>query len=231
MSPKDVLKAVESGEYRVIDTPSGSYFLSRNAEIYSLNGTVPRKIRTTLKTNGELIVQLYTPNVTSFDVATLVLETFVSKPKDGQAPCFKDDDPSNCCLDNLYWGDQKEQLKRRKSTALKKSRQVTSYLSRSPEISRSHTEHYYCNRAFLSDLLTYAIQCSRVLVTLAPETPDASNMRRLLNEISEITSVAVLEFERLKKTFRVSFECEELTRLTLEYSHAIIKNRAAYTSL
>lgn len=43
-------------------------------------------------------------------VHTLVLETFVAPRAEGMYGCHRDDNPDNNCLENLYWGTQRQNI-------------------------------------------------------------------------------------------------------------------------
>lgn len=121
VDPIWIQKQIEKDELRLINLKAGHYYISRKAEIYSMNRAQPRQIQPIPKVNGEKIIVLYTPSITAYDVPSLVLNTF--NPSKSQkastesqllVPCFRDADPSNCSLTNLYWGDDSEALKWRK---------------------------------------------------------------------------------------------------------------------
>ena len=46
-------------------------------------------------------------------VSRLVLMAFVGEPKDGEFACHNDSNTTNNCIENLRWGDQKENMKDR----------------------------------------------------------------------------------------------------------------------
>lgn len=131
VDPMWVQRKIEADELRLINLKSGHYYISRNAEIYSMNMAQPRQIAAVPKLSGEQIIVLYTPQLTAYDVAGLVLSTF--SPIDNSSalfPCYRDNDPTNCAVTNLYWGDKDDVAKWRKAamarTAVNKDHETTS---------------------------------------------------------------------------------------------------------
>ncbi len=106
VDPVWIQKEIEKDELRLINLPAGHYYISRKGEIYSLNMAFPRRIEAIPKVNGEQIIVLYTPTITAYDVADLVLSTYKPNTADNSlSPCYRDANPANCKLDNLFWGD------------------------------------------------------------------------------------------------------------------------------
>lgn len=115
VDPMWVQRKIEADELRLINLKAGHYYISRNAEIYSMNMAQPRQIAAVPKLSGEQIIVLYTPQLTAYDVSALVLSTFnpIENPCD-LFPCYRDCDPTNCAVTNLFWGDKDDVAKWRK---------------------------------------------------------------------------------------------------------------------
>lgn len=108
-------KKIEEDELRLINVKAGHYYISRQAEIYSMNMAQPRRIMPIPKLTGEQIIVLYTPQLTAYDVPSLVLSTYMPMDeKTHKSPCYHDFDPTNCTIENLFWGDDSDVLKWRK---------------------------------------------------------------------------------------------------------------------
>ncbi|MBC6987501.1 hypothetical protein [Alteromonas sp. BZK5] len=119
-------KQIEEDELRLINFKAGHYYISRQAEIYSMNMAQPRRIMPIPKLTGEQIIVLYTPGITAYDVSSLVLSTYSPSHLDSHnVPCYRDADPTNCSLSNLFWGNELDALTWRKE-AMKKTSQNTS---------------------------------------------------------------------------------------------------------
>jgi hypothetical protein len=108
-------KKIEDDDLRLINVKAGHYYISRQAEIYSMNMAQPRRIMPIPKLTGEQIIVLYTPRLTAYDVPSLLLSTFMPMDENNyKTPCYHDCDPTNCTIDNLFWGDETDVLKWRK---------------------------------------------------------------------------------------------------------------------
>lgn len=118
-------KQIEEDELRLINFKAGHYYISRQAEIYSMNMAQPRRIMPIPKLTGEQIIVLYTPGITAYDVSSLVLSTYLPSDLDSHnVPCYRDADPTNCSLSNLFWGSELDALTWRKE-AMKRTSQST----------------------------------------------------------------------------------------------------------
>jgi hypothetical protein len=231
MNAIEILEKIESGEFRHLGMGAGQYYVSRTGNIYSLNHAQPRRIDPAPKMTGELTIALYVPNLLSFSVAELVLTAFVRPPKPGEKPCYLNFDPRDVSLKNLEWGDEAKSVNWRAQRHISKSKKMAEVVSTSPEISDSKSVQYYCNRPFMSDLFSFSTQLNRALINVELTDIDESMIRRTINDITELTSVTVLNFKKFESVFSREFENEEISNVFSEHKRGLVKNRKNYANL
>ncbi|GAA5141220.1 hypothetical protein [Thalassotalea piscium] len=231
ITPSEVLEKIEQKKFLLVNLPNSSYYASRDGDIYSLNSLQPKLINPTVSTTGEVYIALYVPSIQVFNLAELLLKTFIGEPGQDQYPCYKNNDPRDIELSNLYWGPVNERNKWRETKAIERSKEIAKIISNSPEIIKARTSNYYCNKPFLSDVLAFMVQLNRLSIREDLQDGDKSVLRRFITELSEITSVTILNFKKLELAFDMEFESIELMSLLSEYKHVLIKNRKSYCNI
>jgi hypothetical protein len=82
---------------------------------------MPRQKTTNIKRNGDRIVVLFTPNVAAYELPYLMLRTFRSDEmtEEKKFACFRDANPANCHISNLFWGDERQDYECRNQIILR----------------------------------------------------------------------------------------------------------------
>lgn len=83
-----------------------------------------KKLKPSKDKKGYLIVNLYNGNgkPKSFKVHRLVAIAFLPNPENKRCVCHKDNNPTNCNVENLYWGTDKENQKQAWEDGIHKNR-------------------------------------------------------------------------------------------------------------
>lgn len=231
MSPNEILAAIERKEVVMLNVPYGNYYIGQQGQLFSLNHASPKEIRPVRTNTGEYCVTLYVPELKSFKLAELMLTTFSRLPNPGETPCYRNCEPSDCRIDNLYWGDTKEDLKWRSELVVTQTRQVIGSFDETTSLSNVAMVKYYCNRAFMNDLSTFLMQLNRFLLSTALSQRDRDKLQRILSDISDMTTSTMLNVEKLRSLVDFKSEDNELRSLFEEFSNVLANNRAAYNVL
>lgn len=231
LTSSEIINKIETKEFLMLDVPQGRYYASKKGIIYSLNKIHPRIVLPTQQSTGEFYIALYVPILSVFNLAELLLKTFVSHPEKGQVPCYQNNDLSDLSIANLYWGDQTQRNYCLSLQSLQKSKELAHIVSNVPNQKDYQTLNYYCNKSFLIDLFGFMLHLSRSLIAEDLCTEDKAVVVRAINDIGEIISMAVLKFDRIERIFSSVFENEKVSALFAEYKLVLIKNRKAYCSL
>lgn len=95
-------------EWRTIEGYEGLYEVSNFGRVKSLKFDKEKVLQQGKNTNGYLYVVLYKEGkVKNFLVHRLVASAFIDNPNNYPCINHKDENPSNNCVDNLEWCDQK----------------------------------------------------------------------------------------------------------------------------
>lgn len=231
ISPAQILQKIEDGEFRLINLEQSHYYISKSGDVISLNLPQPRHISPTQRTTGEYCIALYVPDVKVFNLAELILTTFDREAKEGEFACFKNLNPQEIQLTNLYWGSASERNKWRSEISMSRSKKMVEITQEAPDELTQHVHNYYCNKAFFVDILGFVVQLNRLVIQNTLSDEDKSIALRCLQQLTEVTSVTVLNFHKLESIFEVEF-CEgNVNKLFFEYRDVLVKNRNAYTNL
>lgn len=100
-----------------VDGFNGKYVISRDGYIYSTyknffsHGVLRKsckltKLKPSLDKRGYLVVNLHDDNgnVKAYKLHRLVAQAFLPNLDNKRCVCHIDNDKTNCCVDNLYWG-------------------------------------------------------------------------------------------------------------------------------
>jgi hypothetical protein len=211
IEPIWIQKKIEEDELRLINLKAGHYYISRDAKIYSLNLSFPRELKPIPKLNGELVIVLYTPVITAYDVPDLMLSTFSpSSSSETLYPCFYDADPSNCHLTNLYWGDLEESKRWRQismsRTAAKRSELVASGNVKNEEIGVAiePVPSMVRKTPVLSSLINMIIDTTQRMMSNNVYDDDTQFvLRMVILRFKHVRSQDYLPLENLRSAFEV----------------------------
>jgi hypothetical protein len=225
----EILKQIEQGELLLLPFDA-NYYISKKGEIYSLNKTRPKLIKPTQQSSGEYFVALYVPNIEVFSLAYLMLVAFLEKPDGEVFPCYHNNDPTDLSLNNLYWGDSIELFEWKSRFSLNKSKKIMASIENSDSLDEQDIT-YYCNRSFLYDISIFVVQISRLILGQNNSKIDSQILRKVFNDLTEIISVSVLNYQKLQSIFTVEFEDSSITQLFSEYEKVIFDHRSNYVIL
>ena len=226
MTPSEVFEQIEQKELVPAHVPSGEYYLSRQGDLYSLNRAVPKKIVPNPMSDGEVFVTLYTPSLSVYSMAELMLNTFSSKAPDGKIACYKNGDPGDLSLANLFWGDREDKLKWKANRTIVRSKTITKENYNNIQQSTA----LYCNKAFLKDINLLITQTLRVALNQSIDN-DKTLILMSLNKLTEITSVTLLKFDEVITVLETEFENAQINSLFKTTLENIRRNRQAYENL
>ena len=231
LSSNEIFQQIEDKQLRLVELPQGTYYLSEQGKVYSLNKQLPRVIDPARCNSGEYSVVLYVPHIKTYNLAALMLQTFKRAGQKGELPCYKDKNPSNFAIGNLFWGSASDRREWVNEQSLNRSKQLQEEVSEDLQERDIQTINYYCNKPFLLDLFGFMTHLNRLILGKDISVPDANKVRRGISEITELTSVNLLKFDRLENIFEQDFEDHTITQLYEEYRLVLTKSRKAYCNL
>lgn len=106
------------------------YLISRNGDIWSIKRSIfshgkvtetykPYKLKPSKDKRGYFVVNLYNgKGYKSKKLHNLVAATFLDNPANKRCACHKDNNKENCCVENLYWGTDKENIQQAREDGL-----------------------------------------------------------------------------------------------------------------
>jgi hypothetical protein len=200
--------------FKTMRLPSGRYLINKMGDIISLNSGVPRYVPVNQKRTGECFVVLYIPSMILFNVAELVLMTFIGKSAPDQVVCYKDYNYHNVALDNLYWGDQDEQMAHLTKQNIRQIENAIEYQNLHPD---DHDEQapcpnqvLYVNKIMLQDLMTLSVNFNQFYIDKIMHANEVVAYRKLNAIVSEIIPNSVILPKKLNSILEIKFLTQEL---------------------
>lgn len=230
---------LNNGEFKALVLPSGKYYISSVGQIVSMNTGVPKIIRANQRATGEKHVVLFIPSPSIFGVAELILMTFVGKPPENAAPCYKDFNPGNICLENLYWGDMDAQVECRNKQNIRflesaiEAQQAVSTVDESvltDKVKKPETM-LFVNKAMLQDLMMYSVALNRHYLANEFADTEIESYKSVSNLIAEIAGLNAVKKSQFNRLFKPLF-CHELVQETVEtYRLQCAKHHSLYQTM
>lgn len=135
----------------------GRYMVDRQGNVWSMYRFANRfkrrinkiqKLKPIIKKNGYKTVTLFDDNGKSkkHQVHRLVAMAFLDNPENKRCVCHKDNNPLNCCVDNLYWGTDSENIQQAYDDGIHPGRVAVAQINKNDEIVRIYESQSEASR-------------------------------------------------------------------------------------
>ena len=223
-------RLIEEGTFKKIMLPVGHYYINQDGEVISINHTVPRIIPINSRATGEKDVVLFIPHPTVFGLAELLLTTFGHARPDNTAPCYRDFNPVNVSLDNVYWGDMEAQLLCRNKLNLKhiEDALITQDKEDDPYKITAIDSMIFVNKVLLQDLMGLSVALNRICIDGNVKKDDINGVRQMLTIINDISNLNMVKKEKISALFNATFGNDAINQAILDFRALYMINQSAY---
>jgi hypothetical protein len=205
------LAKVKEGAFKAVPFQDGHYFINKEGTVVSMNSDTPRQIFPMVRSDGAYVVLLYTPNVTKYEVAEIILLTFSKSSGKNKFICHKDNNRSHCELSNLYWGDEnaykkmKQSILKQQTARVLGSAQKQGYLlldnvfNDSAEVQKNErsARMFKLTAALLSDISKILSELAQLAAQEVISKADNDYLLRVTKTLYDITNQPEVEAQTL----------------------------------
>jgi hypothetical protein len=231
MDLSKIPRLIDEGVFKQLMFPTGKYYINEEAIVVSMNSGLPKIIPRNARASGEQDVVLFIPYPTVFGLPELLLMAFdIERPSD-TAPCYRDFDPSNVTLANVYWGDMEAQRTCRNKLNLKhieEALEEQALHAGNKDNVHAMDSMLFVNKTLLQDLTMLGVILNRLVIDIELSKSDVNGIRGILSAINDISCVNVVKRSKLDPILKGEFNHKAINEALFDFRAVMLAHTNAY---